>query len=174
MKQHFMAKSLVAFTSDFVLVKATMLHKAQLCHKNEDNFRNYCQLAKVELFLQVSWHRPVGMLLLHWDCHSDLMPLVADVSWVFRVFSANLFPMFYTLVPSPKTTKAGEQTFLQIRQGCFGCCLFFPKAKFFIKKLDGNPPSVSNLEVGMYDFICITSPAIRQPDQGGVLAWLPF
>lgn len=41
-------------TSDSVLVKATRLHKAQLCYKNEDNFRNYCQLAKVELFLQVS------------------------------------------------------------------------------------------------------------------------
>lgn len=37
-----------------LLVKATRLHKAEFCRKNEDNFRNYCQLAKVDLFLQVS------------------------------------------------------------------------------------------------------------------------
>lgn len=39
----------------------------------------------------------------------------------------------------------------------------------FLKKLYGNLLSVSNLEVSIEDFMCITSPAICQPDYGGGL-----
>lgn len=96
------------------------------------------------------------------------MPLVADVSRVFRVHSANTFPMFLHISAVSKIRqKPANKLFRQSGRGVLDAASFFQRQHSSLKKLDGNPPSVSIQEVGTEDFVCVTSSAIRQPDHGG-------